>query len=545
MTSARRRPAGNPSRDRSAQPSAGGAAYRGKARRGARTRAFAAMCVALAAMVVLSACTVPFLPGPSAKPSTSTVEPSIAASAPKGLEKFYSQSVEWSSCGDGLQCGKVRVPMDYAQPGSEEISLAAIKLPSTGKKKGSILVNPGGPGGSGVDFIKDAGTTHFTEKLRANYDVVGFDPRGVKDSAPVKCMTDAERDAARAKVFRKDTDEGLAAAIAFNKSFAEQCAQQTGPVLGHIDTVSAAKDLDILRAVVNDSKLNYLGFSYGTFLGSTYASLFPDNVGRLVLDGAVDPSISNEELTAGQARAFEKAIHTYVASCQKQNQCPMSGSVDNGVQEIRDLINAVDQNPQTAKDGRLVTGNDFVNGLILPLYNDQSWPALTQALDSAFSGDVSQMMRLADLGADRESNGTYSSNSAFAFQAINCLDYPMVMDTAGMRAEEARLLQESPTFGSFFAYGGVNCKDWPYPNTRTPAPVKYSGEAPIVVVGTTGDPATPLEWSQSLRKQLGNASLVTWEGEGHTAYGRSNSCVSTAVDDYFVDGKLPQDGLTC
>ncbi|MFC8041427.1 alpha/beta hydrolase [Paenarthrobacter sp. NPDC057355] len=527
MTSARRRPAGNPSRDRS------------------RTRGFAAICVVLASMLVLSACTVPFLPGPTAKPSTSTVEPSIAASAPKGLEKFYSQSVEWSSCGDGLQCGKVRVPMDYAQPGSEEISLAAIKLPSTGKKKGSILVNPGGPGGSGVDFIKDAGTTHFTEKLRNNYDVVGFDPRGVKDSAPVKCMTDAERDAAREKVFRKNTDEGLAAAIAFNKSFAEQCAQQTGPVLGHIDTVSAAKDLDILRAVVNDAKLNYLGFSYGTFLGSTYASIFPDNVGRLVLDGAVDPSISNEELTAGQARAFEKAIHTYVASCQKQNQCPMSGSVDNGVQEIRDLISAVDQNPQTAKDGRLVTGNDFVNGLILPLYNDQSWPALTQALDSAFSGDVSQMMRLADLGADREPNGTYSSNSAFAFQAINCLDYPMVMDTAGMRAEEARLLQESPTFGSFFAYGGVNCKDWPYPNTRTPAPVKYTGEAPIVVVGTTGDPATPLEWSQSLRKQLENASLVTWEGEGHTAYGRSNSCVSTAVDDYFVDGKLPQDGLTC
>ncbi|QOT21500.1 alpha/beta hydrolase [Paenarthrobacter sp. YJN-D] len=545
MTSAPRRPAGNPSRDRSARLSAGGAVPRGAARRGTRSRGFAAMCVALASMLVLSACTVPFLPAPTAKPSTSTVDPSIAASAPKGLEKFYSQSVEWSSCGDGLQCGKIQVPMDYAQPGSAEITLAAIKLPSTGDKKGSILVNPGGPGGSGVDFIKDAGTTHFTEKLRANYDVVGFDPRGVKNSAPVKCMTDAERDAARAKVFRKNTDEGLAAAIAFNKSFAEQCAQQTGPVLGHIDTVSAAKDLDILRAVVNDAKLNYLGFSYGTFLGSTYASLFPDNVGRLVLDGAVDPSISNEELTAGQAKAFEKAIHTYVASCQKQNQCPMSGSVENGVQEIRDLISAVDENPQTAKDGRLVTGNDFVNGLILPLYNDQSWPALTQALDSAFSGDVSQMMRLADLGADREPNGTYSSNSAFAFQAINCLDYPMVMDTAGMRAEEARLIQDSPTFGAFFAYGGVNCKDWPYPNTRTPAPVKYSGEAPIVVVGTTGDPATPLAWSQSLRKQLENASLVTWEGEGHTAYGRSNSCVSSAVDDYFVDGKLPQDGLTC
>ncbi|MGO4248143.1 alpha/beta hydrolase [Micrococcaceae bacterium Sec5.1] len=535
MKSAPRRPAGTPSRDRSVQPAAAGGGRRG----------FAALCLALASVLVLSACSLPFLPTPTAKPSTSTVDPSIAASAPKGLEKYYSQSVKWSSCEDGFQCAEVKVPLDYGNPDSAEITLSAIKLPSTGTKKGSILVNPGGPGGSGVDFVKDAGNTHFTEKLRGNFDMVGFDPRGVKRSAPVTCLSDAERDAARAKVFREDTDEGLAAALAFNKSLAEKCVEKTGPVLEHIDTVSAAKDLDVLRAVVNDAKLNYLGYSYGTFLGSTYASLFPENVGHLVLDGAVDPSISNEELTAGQAKAFEKALRTYVDDCLGQKDCPLSGSVDNGVQEIRDLINAVDQNPQTAKDGRLVTGTEFVNGLFLPLYDNQSWPALTQALDSAFSGDVSQMMRIADLGADREANGTYSSNSAFAFQAINCLDYPMVTDTAGMRAEEARLKQESPTFGAFFAYGGVTCKDWPYKNTRTPAPVDYKGSAPIVVIGTTGDPATPLEWAQSLRKQLENAALVTWEGEGHTAYGRSNSCVSTAVDDYFVDGKLPQDGLQC
>ncbi|WP_405474658.1 alpha/beta hydrolase [Paenarthrobacter ilicis] len=508
-------------------------------------RRFAALCVALVSMLVLSACTLPFMPPPTAKPSTSTVDPAIAASAPQGLEKYYSQSVEWSSCQDGFLCGKVKVPLDYGNPAGGDIDLSVIKLPSTNNKQGSVLVNPGGPGGSGVDFVKDAGKSLITEKLRANFDVVGFDPRGVGRSAPVTCMTDAERDAARTKVFRKNTDDGLAAAFTFNKTLADQCAQQTGPVLGHIDTVSAAKDLDVLRAVMNDAKLNYLGFSYGTFLGSTYASLFPDNVGRLVLDGAVDPSISNEELTAGQAKAFERAIRTYVANCQQQNSCPLSGSVDNGVQEIRDLINAVDQNPQTAKDGRTVTSNDFVNGLILPLYNDQSWPALTQALEAAFSGDASPMMRLADLGADREANGKYSSNSALAFQAINCLDYPMVWDAAGMRAEEQQLMQDSPTFGSFFAYGGVNCRDWPYKNTRTPAPVEYKGTAPIVVVGTTGDPATPLEWSQSLRKQLGNASLVTWEGEGHTAYGRSNTCVSNAVDDYFVDGKLPQDGIKC
>lgn len=541
MMSAPRRPAGAPSRDRSDQQLAGSDAAVGRGTR----RGFAALCLAIASMLVLSACSLPFLPQPTAKPTTSTVDPSIAASAPEGLEKYYSQTVEWSSCEGGMQCATIQVPMDYDDPDSAEIELAAIRMTSTGTKKGSVLVNPGGPGGSGVDFVKDAGNTHFTQKLRTNFDVVGFDPRGVKRSSPVTCLTDSERDAAREMVFRKETDAGLADALAFNKSVADKCAEKTGPVLGEIDTVSAAKDLDILRAVVNDAKLNYLGYSYGTFLGSTYAALFPDNVGRLVLDGAVDPSISNEELTAGQARAFEKALRAYVASCQSQNQCPLSGSVDNGIQEIRELINAVEQNPQTAKDGRLVTGSEFVNGMYLPLYDDQSWPALTQALESAFSGDVSQMLRIADLGADRDQSGKYTSNSAFAFNAINCLDYPMVSDTAAMRAEEARLKQESPTFGSYFAYGGINCQDWPYQPKRTPAPVEYTGSEPIVVIGTTGDPATPLEWSQSLRKQLDNAALVTWEGEGHTAYGRSNTCVSTAVDDYLVDGKLPQDGLQC
>jgi pimeloyl-ACP methyl ester carboxylesterase len=374
---------------------------------------------------------------------------------------------------------------------------------------------------------------------------VGFDPRGVKRSSPVKCMTDAERDAARAKVYDFGTEAGIAAVLADNKAIASQCAAQTGPVLGHIDTVSAAKDLDILRAVVNDAKLNYLGYSYGTFLGSTYASLFPDNVGRMVLDGALDPSISNEELTMGQAVAFEKAIRAYVANCQQGEGCPLTGDVDSGVQQIRDLIAAVQNTAWQAKDGRMVNATMFVSGLITPLYNDQSWPALTQALEGALKGDASLMLRLADLGADRGTDGKYTSNSTFAFSAINCLDYPMVSDTDAMRAEEQRLRQASPTLGYFFAYGGTNCVDWPYDSKRTPAPVEYTGKAPIVVIGTTGDPATPVEWSASLRKQLGNASLMTWQGEGHTAYGRANSCLEDAVDSYLVEGKVPADNTVC
>lgn len=482
---------------------------------------------------------------PAAAPSTAKADPSIVASAPAGLDSFYSQEVVWEACENGFQCAKVTVPLDYGTPDGDTIQIAALRAPSTGKKAGSLIVNPGGPGGSGYDFVKDAAGTHFSEAVRANYDVVGFDPRGVKRSSPVTCMTDAERDAARAKVYALETDAGLAAILADNKAIGAKCAAQTGPVLGHIDTASAAKDLDILRAVVNDSKLNYLGYSYGSFLGSTYASLFPGNVGRMVLDGALDPSISNEELTSGQAVAFEKAIRAYVADCQQESSCPLGGNVDSGVQQIRDLINSVQETPRLAKDGRTVNATMFVSGLITPLYNDESWPALTQALEAAMTGDVGLMLRLADLGADRGIDGKYTSNSTFAFGAINCLDYPMESDTDAMRAEQRRLMQSSPTLGYFFAYGGTNCADWPHKNVRTPAPVEYTGDSTIVVIGTTGDPATPVEWAASLRKQLGNAALMTWQGEGHTAYGRANSCLEDAVDRYLVDGTVPADNTIC
>ncbi|WP_432245614.1 alpha/beta hydrolase [Arthrobacter sp. G.S.26] len=499
---------------------------------------------ALALSLVLASCTLVNGSG-NQEAATAKADPSIVASAPEGLADFYAQEVVWEPCEQEFQCARVTVPEDYADPDGETIQIAALRAPATGTKTGSLLVNPGGPGASGYDFVKDAAGTQFPTTVRDAFDLVGFDPRGVKRSAPVTCLNDAERDEARAKIYDLETDAGLAAALADNKAIAARCAEQTGPVMAHLDTVSSAKDMDILRAVVNDAKLNYVGYSYGTFLGSTYASLFPDNVGRMVLDGALDPSISNEELTSGQAKAFEKAIRAYVASCLRQDGCPLSGDVDSGVQQIRDLIAAVQQTPRTAKDGRLVNANMFVSGLITPLYNDQSWPALTQALEAATSGDVSLVLRLADLGADRTANGTYSSNSTFAFNAINCLDYPMVTDPAAMRAEQQRLMQESPTFGYFFAYGGTNCTDWPYGNIRTPAPVEYTGGSPIVVIGTTGDPATPVEWAGSLRRQLGNAALMTWEGEGHTAYGRSNSCLEDAVDRYLLSGQVPADNTVC
>ena len=512
----------------------------------ARTRSVAIGMRAAGAMalaVVLSSCTL--FGGTSGAQKPGSPNPDIAAAAPAELRSYYSQQLEWTSCETDFECAKVKVPLDYSNPDGDSIEIAALKLANKGKSKGSLLINPGGPGGSGYDFVKDAGTTHFSEKLRANYDIVGFDPRGVKRSAPVTCLTDQERDASRAKIYNLDTDAGLAQMLADNQVIAAKCEEKTGPVLGEVDTESAARDLDILRAAVNDTKLHYMGFSYGTFLGSTYASLFPDQVGAMVLDGAMDPSLSYEELTSGQAKAFEKALRAYVEHCLQSGGCPLSGGVDAGIQQIRDVIAAFDANPVPAKDGRMVSASTLVTGMIVPLYNDDNWPLLTQALGAVLKNDPSPFLRLADFNAEREPDGTYSSNSTFAFSAINCLDYPMVTDTAGMRADDRQLRLDSPTFGKYFAFGGTNCKDWPYKSARTPGPVDYKGSTDILVVGTTGDPATPVEWSSELRKQLGNAALLTWKGEGHTAYGRSNDCVATAVDSYLVDGKTPADNTVC
>ncbi|QCB95517.1 alpha/beta hydrolase [Arthrobacter sp. PAMC25564] len=513
----------------------------------ARFRSWAVGVRAAGAMaLVLAVASCSLFGGGGGSTSAGPVQSGAAiAAAPAELRSFYSQQVTWVPCESSFTCAKIKVPLDYSKPDGASIEIAAIKLSTKGSKKGSLLVNPGGPGGSGYDFVRDAGTTNISEKVRSNYDVVGFDPRGVKRSAPVTCLTDQERDESRAKTYALDTDAGLEAALADNKVIAAKCVEKTGPVLGHIDTGSAAKDLDILRGVLNDTKLNYLGYSYGTLLGSTYASLFPDNVGRMVLDGAIDPSLSYEDLTSGQAKAFEKAVSAYAAHCLQESGCPLSGSTEDAVQQIRNLIKAVEANPLPAKGGRQVSASTFVSGFILPLYNNDNWPLLTRALAQAKAGDGSGMMTLADFGADRDPNGSYTSNSTFAFNAINCLDYPMVSDTASMRAEDLKLRQESPTLGYYFAYGGSNCKDWPYKNVRTPAPVEYKGSAQILVVGTTGDPATPYEWAGELRKQLGNASLLTWKGEGHTAYGRSNSCIGNGVDSYLIDGKAPADNTVC
>ncbi|MFF0990831.1 alpha/beta hydrolase [Kocuria nitroreducens] len=496
---------------------------------------------ALALAVLLAA-------GPAAGTATVAAPPGVVVTAqvPPGLEDFYAQQLVWTACGVAAECAQVQVPLDYQNPSAGQIELAVTRLASTdlAARQGSLLVNFGGPGGSGTASI-EAWAAGLDPGVRAAYDIVGFDPRGVGSSTAVECVDDAALDARRVGTVDPDTPEGLAQAVAAAEQFAAACAANTGPLLGEVDTVSAAQDLDILRAVLGEDELDYLGYSYGTLLGATYADLFPERTGRFVLDAAMDPSLDGAGLTLDQAAGFERALRVYVETCLPQDGCPFEGTVDEGLAEIEALLRQIEAQPLPTADGRPLTVDDAVSGLIKPFYDPRIWWFLTQSLTLATEhGDGTGLMRLADIAYGRGPDGTYT-NSYEANIAIDCLDHPENDDPAAMAALDARLQEASPTLGDWFSHGQVTCGAWPHEPVRTPAPIDAAGAGPILVVGTTGDPATPYAWSQALAAQLEDGHLLTRVGEGHGAYLSGNRCVDEIVNSHLLEGALPPEERTC
>jgi pimeloyl-ACP methyl ester carboxylesterase len=462
-----------------------------------------------------------------------------------GLQSFYDQPVDWTVCGD-FQCATVTVPVDYADPDAGSLDLAMERIPARdGDPIGSLFVNPGGPGASGIEFM-DTIAARLSEGVLDRYDVVGFDPRGVGQSHPVTCGDAAQKDALVSRDFDFATDAGIQEAIDAYGAFGEACAAGTGPLLPHVDTESAARDLDVLRATLGDDVLHYLGYSYGTLLGATYAGLFPEGAGRLVLDGAVPLGLNPQQAEIDQAVGFEGALRAYVENCQAADGCPLTGSVDEGLEQVHDLVDRARRSPLDTSSGRPLTGRLAFYGVALPLYNDASWPALTQALTTALQqDDGSRLLQLADVYNDRAEDGTFTSNSVEANLAIGCADGGGSTDPDTMRAEAADILEAAPTVGQYFVFGGVRCAQWPVQPGDDGEPPVAEGAAPILVVGTTNDPATPYAWAEQLADELPSGVLVTWEGQGHTAYGRSNECVAAAVDGFLLEGTVPAEGTRC
>nr|WP_092675988.1 alpha/beta hydrolase [Agromyces flavus] len=491
----------------------------------------------------MSGCSLPsFLTGPGSARSEPTGEKVSAE-----LEPYYEQVLEWEPCGQ-MQCATATAPLDWSAPETDSIELALVRQPARGEKQGSLLVNPGGPGASGYEFISESLGYAVGPRLQEHFDVVGFDPRGVGRSTPVTCFDDdAEKDAFLYGVIpaERGSDEWIAAARDANEDFGAACAHRTGELLANVDTESAARDLDLLRAIVGDEKLNYLGYSYGTLLGATYADLYPDKVGRLVLDGAVDPTTTLDEVNIAQSIGFEHALKGYLADCLASDECPFAGTVDEAADEVGRLLASVDASPLQGSDGRQLGADALVLAIIYPLYSPETWPYLSDMFESVMFGQADTALAFADGYNGRETDGTYRDNSVEAFRAINCLDNTYDDDVSSMRQRAAELAEAAPIIGPYFSFGDIGCANWPYAADGPPAPTTAEGAAPILVVGTTGDPATPYDDAVALADQLDSGVLVTYDGEGHTAYRKSNACVDQAVEAYFLDGTVPSSDPGC
>ncbi|MFK0403635.1 alpha/beta hydrolase [Microbacterium sp. NPDC090225] len=515
-------------------------------RKTSRIRRAAALVAGLAvAAVALSGCLYSMIPEQSATRPSATGAPDTDGVSEE-LLPFYSQELTWESCGGaGFDCTTVTAPLDWENPAEGEIELSIIRHQAEQTPMGSLLTNPGGPGASGVALIRDSLDYAVGADLIENYDVIGFDPRGVGESTAVRCFDAAEMDAYLYDVptSPRGSAEWEAELTERNTAFAEACDANSDGILPYITTINAARDMDLIRAVLGDSQLNYLGYSYGTFLGATYANLYPEKAGRLVLDGAIDPSVPGLEVGATQALGFESALRAYMQDCLDSGSCPFNGSVDDAMADLGALLASVDRTPLENGDGRMLGADSLMTGIIAALYSQDSWTFLTQALDEALQGDPATAFVLADFYNSREA-GSYTDNSTEAFRAYNCMDYPVEDDPAAEAATTKKIEEGAPTIAPYWT-GPDSCEVWPYPPTGTRGEITAEGAGPILVIGTTNDPATPYEWSEALADQLDEGVLITRVGEGHTGYNKGNGCVDNAVEAFFLDDVVPEDGLRC
>jgi pimeloyl-ACP methyl ester carboxylesterase len=453
----------------------------------------------------------------------------------KGLARYERQQLDWKSCGHGLMCSTMLVPLDYTHPDETAITLAVAKRPATGSKRiGSLIINPGGPGGSGVAYVG-----YFNAEGLENYDIVGWDPRGVGHSTPVTCFGKDDLDHYFSMDSSPDNAAELQARVDEQIAFGRSCLDRSGVLLEHISTAETVRDLDLLRLLVGDSKINYFGSSYGTRVGALYAQMFPQRVGRMVLDGAVD---INSTSKISQVDGFERALDHFAAWCADAH-CRLGAQPDDVLSLIKGFLDRLDQQPLAVSDGRTLSQQQGVEAVFYAMYGGtNSWPVLRDALAAAIlDNDGSGLLQLADASDRRDRDGSYGQLN-YAFPAIRCLD----SQDDSVRAAEKRLATDSRSAPVLGPLNGPDlvCPLWPVESAPKQSPVTGVGAAPIVVIGTTGDPATPYEYAVSMARALRSGVLLTFNGEGHLAYGQSD-CVKSIVDAYLVNDQLPRDGTRC
>jgi pimeloyl-ACP methyl ester carboxylesterase len=487
-----------------------------------RTRLIAALAVAA---LMLSGCVQPVKP---VKRET--------------LQDFQEQRIKWRTCYDSMMCTDVLVPIDYDNIKLGTFKISVLKHEASNKEDriGSMFVNPGGPGASGVEYAYSAEYI-VSPQLLALFDIVGFDPRGVGRSAPIRCLTDDETDANYASDSKPDDPTEFESLIKDAQDYVAKCEKNTKNLTAY-STENTARDMDVIRAVLGDKKLNYLGKSYGTYLGTIYAQLFPDKVGRLVLDGAIDPDATPVQQSLTQAVGFDNALDAFIKDCLQLDTCPLPK--DATKQYFTDLFDSVAKKPLTTRSKRIATESLVLLGTASALYDNESgWPMLRVALKQASSGNGFMFLTLADAYTGRQLNGTYPSNEGDSGFVIDCLDWNDSRTNEQIAQDAQMFTAQAPVFGPYLAYSGISCKY--LKGIEQPIKINQIKTTPIIVIGTLRDPATPYSWAVALNKLITNSRLITLDGDGHTGHGRGSVCVDKSVDAYFITGKIPATDLKC
>ena len=458
------------------------------------------------------------------------------------LQDFQEQPIKWRTCFETLKCTDVLVPIDYTNIKLGTFEIAVLKHEASNKEDriGSLFVNPGGPGASGVEYAYSAEYI-VSPQLLALFDIVGFDPRGVGRSNPIQCLTDAETDANYASDSKPDNPAEFETLVKESQDYVAKCEKNTKNLTAY-STENAARDMDVIRSILGDKKLNFLGKSYGTYLGTIYAQLFPDKVGRLVLDGAIDPHATPLEQSLIQAIGFDNALDAFIKDCLQIDTCPLPKNATK--QYFIDLFNFVAKKPLTTRTKRVATESLVVLGTASALYDNESgWPMLRVALKQAKTGNGYMFLALTDAYSGRQLNGTYPSNEADSGFVIDCLDWNDVRTNNQIAQDSEQFKLQAPVFGPYLSYSGISCKY--FNGIKPPIKIDQIKTAPIIVIGTLRDPATPYSWALALHKLLTNSLLITLDGDGHTGHGRGSTCVDKTVDTYFTTGKIPTADQKC
>lgn len=479
-------------------------------------------------------------------------------SKPAAADSFYGQHVDWGPCPKDFdyynkdidyECGTVEVPVDYDHPNDDVIDIYMIKEPALRPHpQGSLFINPGGPGSSGVDFIVDGAGTFVSKDVREEFDLIGFDPRGVGRSDPIYCLDDKQLEASLAASYPL-TEQGVEQDVADFAAYGKACMKHSPQMTQFADTYSTARDLDIMRDAVGDAKLTFLGYSYGSYMGQVYADQFPKRVGRMVLDGVLSSGFAYDEVGASQARGLEASYREWVRSCQKNDKlCPFKGlSEEDAIKKTDAMLKDLLANPMPTKDPhRPLTQSHALTGMIGPLYSQSSWADLYDAMHQAMvEHDGTKLLALADQYNERNPDGTFESNSSEAFLVINSLDYVPEGSMEQWRRDAKKLDSQAPLMGKYMSWGSRILQAWPVKAKHPRHVVTAKDAPPIILVGNRHDPATPYEMALDAHKNMPSTVLISTDSWDHTAYGMGSKCVAHNVDRYFIHGIAPADDVDC